>query len=86
METGHNPRITPGTHLLLGGQGCRVFRKIAHRFFYSARESNPGGGAGCREVLLGRHEQRGQRGEARQGKTGQRSQAQLRRSARIKVT
>ena len=33
METGHNPRITPGTHSLLGGR--RVFRKIAHRLYYS---------------------------------------------------
>ena len=54
METGHNPRITPGTHLLLGGQGCRVFRKIAHRFFYSARESNPGS-LGCEPSALPLH-------------------------------
>ena len=51
METGHKPRITPGTHLLLGGQGCRVFRKIAHRFFHSARESNPSS-LGCEPSML----------------------------------
>ena len=38
METGHNPRITPGTHSLLGGQECRVFRKMPHRLFYSAKQ------------------------------------------------
>ena len=54
METGHNPRITPGTHSLLGGQGCRVFRKIAHRLFYSARESNPGF-LGCEPSVLPLH-------------------------------
>ena len=54
METGHNSRITPGTHSLLGGQGCRVFRKIAHRLFYSAWESNSGF-LGCEPSVLPLH-------------------------------
>ena len=40
METGHNPRITPGTHSLLAGQGCRVFRSGMQESHHSANHSH----------------------------------------------
>ncbi len=41
QETGNNPRLIPGTHSLLVGQGVGVSEKLPN-FFRSARESNPG--------------------------------------------
>ncbi len=50
QETGHNPRLIPGTHSLLGGQG-RGVSKTPLKFFHFARESNPGS-LGCKPSVL----------------------------------